>query len=40
MKTKRSNQIDLTDLESNIYGPKAVGMLGGSIINIFENMRG
>lgn len=37
MKTKRSNQIDLTDLESNIYGPKAVGMLGGSIINVFEN---
>lgn len=37
MKNIHSNQIDLTELKSNIYGPKAVGMLGGSIIDVFEN---
>lgn len=37
MKNIYSNQIDLNEVENNIYGPKAVGMLGGSIIDVFEN---
>ena len=37
MNNIQSNQIDLNELQSNIYGPKAVGMLGGSILETFEN---
>lgn len=37
MNNIQSNQIDLSELQSNIYGPKAVGMLGGSILETFEN---
>ena len=37
MNNIQPNQIDLNELQSNIYGPKAVGMLGGSILETFEN---
>ena len=34
METIQQTPIDLLDIENELYGPRAVGMLGGSLISV------